>query len=157
MTNFELLLQSLPIEPNSKGKEYEKFAKWYLENEPRMRSVIKTVWMWENYPERWGPDRGIDLMCLMKNKEIWAVQVKCFKSDSIIQKADIDSFISESERKEIKGRILFTTVDLLSTGAKQVIENQEKKFLFISKEHIENSNCKLPIYYRHLKIKEYIK
>ena len=68
-------------------------------------------------------------MCLMKDKEIWAVQVNCFQSDSIIQKADIDSFISESERKEIKERIIFTTVDLLSSEAKQDIENQEKKIL----------------------------
>ena len=45
MINFELLLHSLIIEPNSKGKEYEKFAKWYPENEPRMRSVIEKVWM----------------------------------------------------------------------------------------------------------------
>ena len=52
MINFELLLHSLPIEPNSKGKEYVKLAEWYLENEPRMWSVIEKVWMWENYPER---------------------------------------------------------------------------------------------------------
>ena len=29
---------------------------------PRWSSQLEGVWLWDEYPERWGPDCGIDLM-----------------------------------------------------------------------------------------------
>jgi predicted helicase len=99
---------------------------------------------------RWGKDRGIDLVCEFKDGSHWAVQAKCYHSDYALKKADIDSFLSESNRVEISGRILIATTNLLGAGAEQVIKAQEKPTVCVLLNHLENSTLVFPANFENL-------
>ena len=43
------------------GKLFEPVAKRILETAPEFRSQFRKVWLWDDYPDREGADRGIDL------------------------------------------------------------------------------------------------
>jgi predicted helicase len=82
--------------------------------------------MWDDYPDRWGVDCGIDIIFKHKNGETWAVQAKCYSVDYDVTKQDIDKFLSESNRKCIDKRLLIATTDRIGSNARQVCEAQEK-------------------------------
>lgn len=97
MTSFLTLFNSLSPDSHIKGKQFEIIAKWFLENDSVQQAQISQVWLWDDYPQRWGKDRGIDLVCEFKDGSHWAVQAKCYQSNHSLKKADIDSFLSESK------------------------------------------------------------
>ena len=82
MATFLELYQSLDDDPLKRGKQFERFAKWFLKNDPEWSTQVDQVWLWEEYPERWGIDCGVDLVFRHKNGETWAVQAKCYSPDS---------------------------------------------------------------------------
>ncbi|MED5580098.1 MAG: hypothetical protein VX794_08730, partial [Nitrospinota bacterium] len=84
-----------------KGKQFEHFTKWFLTHEPIWSTQVEQIWLWDEWPGRWGRDCGIDLVFRHKNQEIWAVQAKCYGPQYYIKKSDIDTFLSESGRKVI--------------------------------------------------------
>ena len=47
-------------EGNLFSHDFEWLCQWFLENAPRYRGQFDRVWLWD-WPERWGPDAGIDL------------------------------------------------------------------------------------------------
>jgi predicted helicase len=132
MPSFTTFINSL--DPDSKGDEFERiFAKWFLKNDPYWSTQIDRVWLWDDYPDRWGPDCGIDLVFKHKNGDVWAVQAKCYSPKNQITKGDINTFLSESNCKEIDRRLLIATTDKVAPNGKRVIARQEKPvtcFLF---------------------------
>lgn len=126
MAEFDTFYQSLDAEPAKRGKQFESFVKWFLKNDPEWSTQVDHVWLWEEYPERWGVDCGIDLVFRHRNGENWAVQAKCYASDYHITKHDVDKFLSESNRKDIDKRLLIATTDHIGKNAIQVCEAQEK-------------------------------
>ncbi len=42
--------------PQTKGKQFEVFVKWFLENDPVWKSEVDKVWLWDDYPDRWEKD-----------------------------------------------------------------------------------------------------
>jgi predicted helicase len=136
MISIHHLLTQLSPDSNIKGKQFEKITQWFLENEPEWQAKIEKVWLWDDYPDKWGKDRGIDLICQFKDGTLWAVQAKCYHADYALKKADIDSFLSESNRQQIAGRILIATTNQLGGGAAQVIKAQEKPTVCILLIHL---------------------
>ena len=49
-----------------RGKQFEKFVKWFLKTDPNWASTVDEVWLWNEYPQRWGSDCRIDLIFLEK-------------------------------------------------------------------------------------------
>ena len=145
MSSFNHLFNSLSADSNKKGEQFERITQWFLENDPEWKAKIDKVWLWNDYPEKWARDRGIDLVCLFKDGTHWAVQSKCYHPDYSLKKADIDSFLSESNRKEIAGRILVATTNQLGGGAEQVIKAQEKPTVCVLLAHLEDSNIVFPV------------
>ena len=94
MSNFEKLLKE--IRRDISGKSFEKFCKWFLENDPYWKTQIDKIWMWDDWPERWDIDKGIDLVLKHKNGQNWAIQSKCYSEDYYIKKEDI-----ETEKREV--------------------------------------------------------
>ncbi|MDD1608261.1 MAG: hypothetical protein LUQ18_07165, partial [Methylococcaceae bacterium] len=92
MPSIHHLLKQLSPDSNTKGKQFEKITQWFLQNEPEWQAKIEKVWLWADYPDKWGVDRGIDLICQFKDGTLWAVQAKCYHADYALKKADIDSF-----------------------------------------------------------------
>ena len=65
MSNFETFigkLNSTYPDPNERGKQFEYVCKWFLENDPLYKSQFQQVWLWDEWPGRFGPDKGVDLV-----------------------------------------------------------------------------------------------
>ena len=123
---FSDFYNSLDADLAKRGKQFEHFVKWFLKADPEWSTQVDQVWLWDEWPERWGMDCGIDLVFQHKNGENWAVQAKCYSPDYDITKHDVDKFLSESNRPSIKHRLLIATTDRIGGNAKQVCDAQEK-------------------------------
>lgn len=131
---------SLDPNPIKRGKQFEHFVKWFLKADPEWSTQVEHVWLWNEWPERWGVDCGVDLVFRHKNGEYWAVQAKCYSPDYDITKHDVDKFLSESSRANIKHRLLIATTDRIGVNARQVCDGQEKpviRFLLSDFERAE--------------------
>ena len=117
---------SLDPDPLKRGKQFEHFVKWFLKADPEWATQVDQVWLWDEWPGRWGADCGIDLVFQHKDGKHWAVQVKCYSPDYDITKHDVDKFLSESNRPSIQHRLLIATTDGIGSNAKQVCDAQEK-------------------------------
>lgn len=123
---FSDFYQSFDADPAKRGKQFEIFVKLFLKTDPEWSTQVDHVWLWDEWPERWGRDCGIDLVFRHKNGEHWAVQAKCYSPDYAITKHDVDKFLSESSRPIIRHRLLISTTDNIGSNARQVCEAQEK-------------------------------
>jgi predicted helicase len=144
MTDFSVLYRSLDADPEKRGKQFEHFVKWFLKNEPEWSTQVDQVWLWDEYPDRWGVDCGIDLVFRHRNGELWAVQAKCYSPNHDITKHDVDKFLSESNRNTISKRLLIATTDSIGANAKQVCEAQEKPVVRYLLSNFEGAEIEYP-------------
>jgi len=144
MASFTDFFRSLDPDAGKRGKQFEHFVKWFLKNDPEWSTQVDQVWLWEEYPKNWGRDCGIDLVFRHKNGENWAVQAKCYAPTTSITKADVDSFISESNRDGIDKLLLIATTDLIGANAKQVCDAQDKKVTRYLLSHFDESSIEYP-------------
>ena len=150
MATFLELYQSLDDDPLRRGKQFERFTKWFLKNDPEWSTQVDQVWLWEEYPGRWGIDCGIDLVFQHKNGETWAVQAKCYSSNHDITKHDVDKFLSESNRKGIDKRLLIATTDRIGANARQVCDAQDKKVVHYLLSNFETADLDYPASFAEL-------
>ncbi|MDG5813801.1 DEAD/DEAH box helicase family protein [Chitinispirillales bacterium ANBcel5] len=119
-----------------KGDRFERLMQVYLQTDPKYAYIIKKVWLWNEFPGKsdlGGHDTGIDLVALTHTGDYWAVQCKCYQSDSYIDKAQVDTFLATSGRK-FKGedlktttfshRLWISTTNNWSLNASEAISNQ---------------------------------
>jgi superfamily II DNA or RNA helicase len=145
MATFDDFYKLLPEDSGKRGEFFERvFAPWFLKIDPEWSNQIKAIWLWEEYPQRWGKDCGIDLVYEDKGGRHWAVQCKCVSPDREISKAEIDSFLSESNDSRIYGRLLIATTDGIGKNAQQVIDRQEKQVICFLLEHFQTSAVEFP-------------
>ena len=145
MATFEEFYHSLPEDSNKRGEVFERiFVPWFLKTDPEWSTKVKEIWLWGEYPERWGKDCGIDLVYEDQQGKHWAVQSKCVSPDREISKAEIDSFLSESNDSRIHGRLLIASTDGIGKNALQVIERQEKQVVCFLREHFCKSEVEFP-------------
>ena len=150
MATFLELYQSLDDDPSKRGKQFERFAKWFLKNDPEWSTQVDQVWLWEEIPERWGIDCGVDLVFQHKNGETWAVQAKCYSPYYDITKHDVDKFLSESNRKGIDKRLLIATTDRIGPNARQVCDAQDKKVVRFLLSNFETADLEYPASFAEL-------
>ena len=62
MATFAELRDRLSPDVHKMGKQFERVCKWLLETDPRYANRLSKVWLWDDWPGRWGPDCGIDLV-----------------------------------------------------------------------------------------------
>ena len=79
-----------------RGRQFEHICKWFLQNDPEYRRQLRRVWLWGEWPHRWGRDKGIDLVAEDLDGKIWAIQAKAYAPQHSITKRDIGRFLSES-------------------------------------------------------------
>ncbi|UPM51150.1 Helicase associated domain protein [Synechococcus sp. A10-1-5-1] len=145
MASFDEFYESLPEDSNKRGEYFEKvFVPWFLRTDPEWSSQVQQVWLWDDYPHRWGKDCGIDLVYEDTQGKHWAVQSKCVSHDREISKAEIDSFLSESSDSRIHGRLLIASTDGIGKYAQQVIDRQEKQVVCFLLEHFKHSAVEFP-------------
>ena len=74
MTAFTKFLETFDPDENRRGKQFEVFVKKFLGNDPYWSTQVEQIWLWDEWPGRWGRDKGIDLVFKDKSGETWAVQ-----------------------------------------------------------------------------------
>jgi predicted helicase len=144
MATFSDFLATFDPDRGKRGKQFEHFVKWFLTNDPEWATQADEVWLWQDYPDKWGRDCGIDLVFRDKTGGIWAVQAKCYSPSYEITKADVDKFLSESNRKQINHRLLIATTDGIGANARQVLKGQEKSIVRYHLNHFENAAVDYP-------------
>jgi predicted helicase len=144
MASFSDFLATFDPDAGKRGRQFEHFVKWFLKNDPEWATQVEEVWLWNDYPGQWGRDCGIDLVFRDKNDGVWAVQAKCYSPNYEITKADVDKFLSESNRKEINHRLLIATTDRIGANAKQVLAGQEKSVVRYHLTHFESAAVEYP-------------
>ena len=143
MADFQKFLSSFDSS-NLKGKQFEKFCKWFLENDTYWKSKFTKVYLWDDYPKRWGADLGIDLIAEADDGSLCAIQAKCYSPEYPVTKKDMDSFLSESNRKEISTRLLLASTDIIGGNARKVCQSQEKPVTFFLYSDFLNSTIEFP-------------
>ena len=108
------------------GAEFEWLCRFFLLNAPQYNGVFQSVWLWNDWPERWGADKGIDLVAQTVEGQLWAIQAKAVHQDRAIPKSELDSFLSESNRPQFDYRLIMATTDDIGRNAKETIAGQEK-------------------------------
>ena len=96
-----------------KGRLFERLIQAYLLEDPFYKKRFSEVYLWTEWaqlrPEVGGVDLGIDLVATERDGGYCAIQCKCYAEDKRISKADLDSFISESNRKPYTARMFVDT------------------------------------------------
>ena len=144
MASFPELFRSLSPDEHRRGREFERICKWFLEHDPQYRRLIKRVWLWDDWPGRWGRDKGIDLIAETFDEQLWAIQSKAYALTHSVTKNDVDRFLSESSRKSIAYRLLITTAAELGHNAREVIQGQEKSVGYLLFSDLKNRELNWP-------------
>ena len=80
------LLQSLDADPAQRGRQFEHFVRWFLTTDPEWSTQVDQVWLWDEWPGRWGPDWARNKMSesrkdLLEGLPGWVLQVRKSNSD----------------------------------------------------------------------------
>lgn len=126
------------------GRDFEWVCQWFLENAPLYRGKFRKVWRWADWPDRWGRDCGIDLIAETHDGKLWAIQAKAVAADRSITKAEVDSFLSESNRRHIAYRLLIATTDDLGGNARRTIDQQAKRVSFVGRGDLLDADLVWP-------------
>lgn len=95
------LLSRLDPDPLRQGRQFEHICKWFLTTDPVYSRDLRHVWLWKEWPDRWGADAGIDLVAEDHRGHLWAIQAKAYDEATWITKRDVDTFLAESGRPEL--------------------------------------------------------
>ena len=135
-----------------KGFRFEKLMKKYLQIEPQYKNILKTVWLWNEFPFRndfSGKDTGIDLVAQTVEGDYWAIQCKCFDESARIDKAGVDSFLATSSKsftgedlqtKQFAQRLWISTTNHWNSEAEETIKNQNPPLHRISLTDLQNTS-----------------
>ena len=144
MAGLSELLGKLDADNQVRGRQFERICKWYLQNDPKYRLQLNRVWLWSEWPGRWGPDAGIDLVAQTHDKALWAVQAKAYAPTHHITKADLDTFLSESSREVFSYRLLIATTNFIGSTAERTLHAQEKPVGTLLLSELEKSQLAWP-------------
>ncbi len=127
------------------GGDFEWLCQWFLLNAPRYRGQFDQVWLWKDWPDRWGIDAGIDIVARTRAGELWAIQAKADHPDRAIPKREIDSFLSDSNRRQFAYRLLMATTDGVGATARRTLHGQEKPVGLVLRGHFLTEEVRWPV------------
>lgn len=129
MATFDEFLTSLERDfgEQGKGKPFEVFCKWFLQNDPEWSGVVDKVWLWDEYPNKWqGKDLGTDLVFRDNEGQIWAVQAKCYSTHRSTKKTDLNSFLADAGRQQVHRMLWMQTTDNMEANAEASLKHRDK-------------------------------
>jgi predicted helicase len=116
------------------GDKFERLVAGYLLTDPIYAEQFDAIWLWHEWPLRWGQDTGIDLVARERlTGNYCAVQCKFYDPSHTLQKGDIDAFFTTSGKTfaappaDIKGfssRMIVSTTDRWSKNAEEALAGQ---------------------------------
>jgi predicted helicase len=107
-----------------KGAQFERICQWYLTADPVYAAQLRRVWLWNEWPGRWGIDAGIDLVAEDHDGQLWAIQAKAYDPAFRITKKDVNRFLAEAGRPMFAYRLLIATTNLIDKIAERTIQGQ---------------------------------
>ena len=130
--------------PRARGTAFENLVRFYLLSDPLQKSrygKVQTYAEWANERGEEGQDIGIDLVAeLGDGKGYAAIQCKCYAPDKVIDKSDLDKFVSASSRKEFVLRIFVdTTICEFGANAQKVVSALAPDFICLKTQQMEKS------------------
>ena len=142
-SRFEEIMASLEGGSYEKGQRFEKVLKWWLQNDPYWKTVLKphSVKLWQDSDLRDGIDIGIDLTAEGFDGRIWAIQAKNWRAERAIPKSEIDKFLVASNTSVYQQRLLVTSTNEISTNAERAILQQEKPLVVVKRDDLADSPC----------------
>lgn len=154
MTQFSDIIEKYRSESESRadqGTKFEEIIARYLMTDPVYANQLQWAKLWIDFSRDEGlrlHDVGIDIVAKTKFGEYWAIQCKCYASDSYVSKDDIDSFISASGRSydgesgkiRFSNRIVIATTLNWSQHALNMQENQEIPVTLVGYTVLEESD-----------------
>lgn len=133
-------LAYLATDNRDKGDKFERLIKSYLQTDPLYQAQFSDVWLWSEWPDRPGPDTGIDLVARKRDGDGYtAIQCKFYEPAHTLQKGDIDSFFTASGKLPFKNRIIVSTTDKWSTHAEDALNNQLLPVIRIRAQDLDQS------------------
>ena len=155
LTPFTKILEKYRRESFSeadKGTRFEELMREYLWSDPKYAMFFKDIWLWHDFPFRkdfgLGHDVGIDLVARTHDGQYWAIQCKCYKEDTYIQKADVDTFITTAMKQfsdenmqptKFSQLVWIATTDKFSANAIESFRNLPIKHFIIGLRNLINA------------------
>ncbi|MGO1198808.1 MAG: DEAD/DEAH box helicase [Dermabacteraceae bacterium] len=109
---------------SDQGTQFERFTQSFLQTDPLWASQFATVWMWEQWPEKWGHDSGIDLVAQRRDGGLTAIQCKFYDPTHRVSKGDLDKFLAASGRGGFTERLVVSTTAQWGATAEETIREQ---------------------------------
>lgn len=107
-----------------KGKTLEETVEFFLTVDVVQRRRFANVWLWKDYPDRDGPDGGIDLVAIEhKTGRKIAIQCKFYSPGTNVTFSDIATFLAAYSTGEFDAGILVITTNL-AKKARKVVTNR---------------------------------
>lgn len=124
-----------------KGDKFEKLMLSFFRIEPTYKAQFKSVWLWSDWPGNKGlPDTGIDLVAEnIDGSGFTAIQCKNYAPTTILDKADIDSFFTESGKAPFTYRIIVSTTNQWTVHAENSLKGQDKPVRRIGIDNLADS------------------
>ena len=153
MTFKEVLekYRAISFTEKEKGTKFERLMRSWLLTDPRYERLTQ-VWMWNDFPSRkdfGGSDIGIDLVAKEENGNYWAIQCKCYKEESRIDKKEVDSFLATSSKQFLdpetmqtvgfSNRLWISTTNNWGSNAEEAIRHQNPPVSRIGLVDLETS------------------
>lgn len=132
------------------GDKFERLMANYLITDPQYsdKYTKENVWLWSEWQDRWGNDKGIDLVAKDVNTgEYCAIQCKFYDPANTLSQKDIASFSTQlgkkfathkGEKMFSSGLIISTTDKWTDTAEKDLI-NQHPPVNRLRVQDLENS------------------
>lgn len=140
------------LSEKDKGNKFELLMLRYLKTDPTYAGMFENVWLWNDFfakDQFGGKDVGIDLVAETVDGNFWAIQCKCYKADTKIDKPAVDTFLSTSgktflDRDGKKVHFAFrlwldTTEKGFNQEALNSLENQDPEFHRVGLLELENA------------------
>jgi superfamily II DNA or RNA helicase len=106
------------------GRQFELICQWFLAHCPTYGGQLRRIWLWNEWPGRWGIDAGIDLVAEDHDGLLWAIQAKCYDPRYRVTKKDVNTFLAEAGRPLFAYRLLIATTNRVDKLANRTIQGQ---------------------------------
>lgn len=123
--NLVSQINGLAETQRDRGTYFEYLARAYFQNEPTYQNEFKNVWMLADVPAEFGipkADIGVDLVAEKFTGELVAIQAKFY--NHAIQKANIDSFLSELGKDYYESGIIVASTDKWGKNAENALSDR---------------------------------
>ena len=81
--------RTVSFSERDKGERFERLMQAFLKTSPMYAGIFEHVWMWADFPHKdtfSDKDTGIDLVAQTHEGDFWAIQCKCYREDTRIDK-----------------------------------------------------------------------